>query len=120
PRGDRAASGLLDVARDAHLAVPAIRDRADIRTLETVRANDLPAGLDEDGLLVRDLHPVNLGGLKHPSHMIGQPKAHRSPGCLVDADALEYGRPVMQPVAEHMHRRLFPRHEPTVVPYVLT
>src|SRR5262249_9427702 len=116
PRRDRDARGLLDVAGNAQLAVAAKCDRPDVRALQAVLAHDLAARRCDRLARVRDLHPVDLRGVKQAANVVGQPEADAAVRRLTPPYAWNCGRAVMQRVTQHVHGRLFPRHQAALVP----
>src|SRR6185503_18443480 len=104
----------------AHLAVTAIRDWPDVRAAEqAVLADHVAAGADERLERERNLDAIDLRRVVEALHVIRQAKARRAGRRLVDPNALEYRRSVVQRMAQHVDRGLLPRNQLAFVPDVL-
>ena len=120
PGRDRHARGLIDVAGHAHLAVAAKRDRPDVGAAEqAVLAHDVAARGDQRVERERNLDAIDLRRVIEAPNVVRQPKARGTGRRLVDANAFEYRRAVVQRMTQHVHRGLLPRHQLAFVPNVL-
>src|ERR1035438_10505425 len=101
---------------DPDFAVAAQSDRPDVARCYSIGLNQFHhAGAE---LFEREgqLHPVDLGRVKHALHVLGKPEDGRALRLAVAANPLKHAGAVMNHVAHHMQGGLFPGNEVAVVP----
>jgi hypothetical protein len=101
----------------AHRAVAAVDQRADVAGALAVAADELEGRLAQLLRRVRDVHVVQRGGLEQPVDVLLVAEHRGALGLgVVAADALEDPGAVVQPVGEHVDLRVLPRDELAVHP----
>ena len=103
---------------DAHLAVAAEGDGADVAGGDAVGLDDIDDGGGELVGGVGQGHAVDLGGVDEARHVLGQAEDAGAVGLGVAADALEDRRAVVDDVGHDVNLRLIPGDELSVVPDV--
>src|SRR5216683_3736998 len=109
---------------DAHLAVAAESDGADVAGRDSVGFDDIDDGSSELVCGIGQGHAVDFGGVDETSHVFGE--AEDAGACFicaagalgVAANALEDRRAVVDDVGHDMNLRLIPGDELSVVPDV--
>ena len=101
---------------EAHLAVAAERERADVAGAQPVAADQLVGRGPQLLGGVGKLEVVEPGRLLEPVEVLAVAEDGRPALGLVAADALEDAGPVVEPVAEHVDLGVLPAHELPVVP----
>ena len=115
PDGDRHLDRRIERV-EAHLAVAAEDDRADVALAQLVGGDQLVRGRAQLLERVRDRHVVELGRLEQPLQMIVVAEDRRSRRRLVGALALEHAGAVVQAVRQYVDLGVLPGNEFSVVP----
>ena len=101
---------------EAHLAVAAEGERADVAAAQPVAADQLVGRLADLLGRVGQREVVELGRLGEPVQVLPVPEDRRAALGLVAADALEDPGAVVEAVGEHVRRCLLPGEEFAVLP----
>src|SRR3954467_6602233 len=115
PAGDRHVDRRVE-REEAHRAVAAVGDRADVAGAHAVAGDEVERGLADLRPVVRHRHVVELGRLEQAVDVVEVAEDRRPDLGVVAADALEDARAVVEPVREYVNLRVLPLDELAVHP----